>query len=228
MRLILQFTVIGFFSLMLLDSCKKDEVQLDRHEAYYGLEENRYVTYEVMEIVHNVDHLIPHDTSRYFLKTVVGDTFIDNQGRIAREFLRYKRVNPNDAWQQTDLWTAIIADNRAELMEENQRTVKLVFPIFLNKSWNANAFNTGSALDCYMNPIHVPLKVGALIFDSTLTVEQEDFFSMIDYRRKSEVYAKGVGLVKKYYKDLKISSFDTLNIIKGKELFYTCTGFGIQ
>lgn len=228
MRLIIHLLIISAFGSVLLFACKKDEVKLDRHEAYFGLEKNRFVTYEVMEIDHNIDHIIPHDTVRYLLKTVVGDTFIDNQGRVAREFLRYKRNNVNELWQQTDLWTAIIADNRAELIEENLRSVKLVFPLFLNKSWNANVFNGETELDCYMNPIHVPLKLGGLIFDSTLTVEQEDFFSMIDYRRKSEVYAKGIGLVKKYYKDLKINSFDTLNIVKGKELFYTCTGFGFQ
>jgi len=59
-------------------------------------------------------------------------------------------------------------------------------------------------------------------------VEQEEFFSLIDYRRKYEVYAKNVGLISKFYKDLKISGFDTTNVQSGTELFYTFIGYGFQ
>jgi hypothetical protein len=59
-------------------------------------------------------------------------------------------------------------------------------------------------------------------------VDQENFFSMIDYRRKSEVYAKNVGMISKYYKALKISNFDTVKVKYGKELFYKLINFGIQ
>jgi hypothetical protein len=51
---------------------------------------------------------------------------------------------------------------------------------------------------------------------------------MIDYRRKYEIYAKGIGLVHKYWKDIKISSFDTLNVTYGDEMFYTVIGYGFQ
>ena len=33
----------------------------------------------------------------------------------------------------------------------------------------------------------------------------------VSYQNQYEVYAKQIGLVKKYYKDLQISNFDTLN-----------------
>ena len=70
--------------------------------------------------------------------------------------------------------------------------------------------------------------VNGVSFDSTLVVEQEDFFSLIDYRRKYEVYANNVGLIQKYYKNLVINGFDTLNVKSGDELFYNCIGFGFQ
>lgn len=214
--------------LFLVYSCKKDTTKISLHQDYYDLTPGRYVEYQVMEIDHNVNHIIPHDTLRYYLRTVIGDTFIDNEGKIAREFIRYKRGALTEQWVQSDLWTTIISDSKAQLVEENQRVVKLIFPPAKGKEWDANAMNMQGKFLSYYKSVHVPYSIGNFAFDSTLVVEQDDFFSMIDYRRKYEVYAKNIGLVYKYYKDLQISSFDTLNIQQGTELFYTCIGYGIQ
>ncbi len=207
-------------------ACKKQAPPPSFHYNYYDVTPGRYVEYDVMEIVHDVTQSIPHDTSRYQLRTVIGDTVHDNEGRIARKYLRYTRPNASANWQIKDVWTTIIDQNRAELVEENQRVIKLVFAPSLSKEWNANAFNTNTALDCFYTNLHESMSLGALSFDSTLIVEQENFISFIDYRRKFEVYAKNVGLVKKYYKNLIINNYDTLNVKKGNELFYTCIGFG--
>jgi hypothetical protein len=222
---LLVFVTVLFAGLY---SCKKDEVSYDLHYGYFGLIPGRFVDYEVMEIKHDVDQSIPHDTNRYQLRTVVGDTIIDNEGRVAREFLRFKRTNASQSWVQTDIWTAIIVDRRAELVEENQRMIKLAFEPSENKEWNPNAFNTYDELTAYYRDIHQKSVLGSLTFDSTLVVEQEDFFSLIDYRRKYEVYAKNVGLISKFYKDLKISGFDTSNVQSGTEIFYNCIGYGYQ
>jgi hypothetical protein len=116
----------------------------------------------------------------------------------------------------------------AELTEENQRLVKLILPPTSNKKWNPNSFTVLPELEAYYMSIHTPKTLNSLVFDSTLTVEQEDFFSMVDYRRKYEVYAKNVGLVKKVFKDLIIAGFDKTNVQKGKELEFTCIDFGVE
>jgi hypothetical protein len=61
-----------------------------------------------------------------------------------------------------------------------------------------------------------------------LVVNEADELNLVRHDLQFDVYAKHVGLVRKYYKDLTISNFDSLNIQKGKELFYTCIGFGVQ
>jgi hypothetical protein len=215
--------------LLSLTACKKDEVIVDFNYEYFDLTEGRFMIYDVTEIRHDEGAFVKHDTSYYQLKTVIGDTVIDNIGRISREFLRYTRISESDPWILKDVWTSIIDQNRAELVEENQRVVKLVFKPTINKSWNANAFNTFEPLDCYYKNLHDPFQLNSLFFDSTLTVEQDDFFTLVDYRRKFEVYAKGVGLIKKYYKDLGIQNFDTVSGVKnGKELFYNLRSYGVQ
>jgi len=223
-----------YFGLLLLGltfvtSCKKDNDPPKFHYEYFDLTPGRYIDYDVMEVEHDITLAVEHDTDRYQLRTYIGDTIIDNEGRVARKFIRYKRPDASSPWVFSDVWTTIISGNRAELVEENQRMIKLVFAPTLSKEWNINAFNMNSEVLAYYRDIHESQSIGALNFDSTLVVEivnEEPNF--IAYKRKFEVYAKHVGLVYKHYKDLSIVSFDTLNVTKGTESYYRCIGYGFQ
>lgn len=215
-----------FFTL--LNACKKDNAPVDFQYDYYGLTIGRYIEYEVMEVTHDEGAAVLHDTIHYFLRTQIGDTIIDLEDRVANRFFRYKKLNLADDWNVTDLWTTVIDDRRAELVEENQRMVKLVFRPSKAKVWDHNAFNQDDEMQCYYRDLQVDKTINGFYFDSTVTVEQDSFFSYIDYRRKYEVYAKGIGLVYKYHKDLEIDQFDTLNVKNGKEIFYKVIGYGIE
>lgn len=211
----------------LLFSCKKDSEAPNFHYDYFPVSFGKYVVYKVREVKID-DALDQDDTLNYYLKTLIGDTIIDNEGRIARRYIRYIRTLPTDSWEFSDFYTTIIVNGRAELVEENQRIIKLVFAPTQYKEWNANAHNTMDALDCYYRDIHLAQTVGANTFDSTLVVEQEDFTSLIDYRRKFEVYAKGIGLVYKHFKDFKINNFDTTDITQGYEINLQAIDFGVE
>ena len=119
-------------------------------------------------------------------------------------------------------------NSNAELIEENERIIKLKFPVNSYTNWNANVFNSSSSLECFYEQIHSPKIINGLFFDSTATVNQGSDRNLIRFYKKQEVYAKGIGLVYKYYKDLNISNFDTLSITTGKELFLRPIQYGIQ
>ncbi len=208
-------------------SCKKNEPAPEYHYDYFPIETGRYVIYDVQEMVHD-DTLHLHDTIHYQLKTLIGDVFVDNAGRSAYEFLRFKRSDETQQWQTSDLWTVILDNNRLEIVEENQRIIRLVFAVSASKSWNPNAFNNLDEAEFYYEDLHKSKQIGNQTFDETVIVEQEDFFSLIDHRRKFEVYAKNVGLVQRYYKDLRINNFDTTDVVKGTEQYFTVKSFGIE
>lgn len=192
---------------------------------YFPQTQGCYVVYSVHEVV--VDSQInQRDTLDYFIKTLIGDTVIDNQGRIARKFERYTSANASGPWNIKDVWTCIIDGPRAELVEENNRTIKLVFAPSEDDEWNMNAYNTLDALDCYYSNLHQSYSLGSNTFSSTVTVEQEDFSSFIDSRRKYEVYARGVGMVYKYYRNFIINNGNPNNIKKGKLLIMSAVSFG--
>ena len=211
-------------------SCGKDEntYTMNYHETYYPLETGVYVDYEVIEIQHDENAAIPHDTTSYYLRTLISDTVIDNEGREAFKFIRLVRDDTNATWEISDVWTTISDDHRLELTEENRRKVKLIFPPKTYTTWDANVYNSLSPMQCIYEGIHEPYAVNLLNFDSTIRIEQDNVLNLVAYRRKYEIYANHVGLVKKHFKDLVISNFDTLNISSGSELMYNCIGFGIE
>ena len=222
------FLIAAISPFLLLNSCKKELVNRGQflYRSYYELKTGKFIEYDVMEISHDEFAAIKHDTSIYQLKCVIGDTFTDNAGRLAYTYVRYKRNNETEAWIESDLWSTIVFNNKAELVEENQRIVKLVFPISDFTTWNANQFNSDVKLNCTYTDLHKQFQINGFNFDSTLIVEQENKRNLIEFKRKYEIYANRVGLIKKQYKDLKISNFDTLNIKSGKEIFMTLTNYG--
>lgn len=223
------FIILSTVLFLLVLGCKKKSSEkIEMHYNYFGLIEGRYVIYDVKEMSHDIALKLQHDTISYQLKTVIGAEIIDNQGLKAREFKRYKRASNNDKWTISDMWTAVIDNYKAQLIEENQRVIKLIFAPTINKKWNPNAYNSLDSLHFYYTNIHTPCTLTNLTFDSTLIVQNDDFFSLIDYKVNKEKYATNVGLISKTYKNLTIANFDTLNVKKGNEIHFKCIEYGFE
>lgn len=222
-RLILLF--IGL-SIVFVSCKKKKEPAYKFHYEYFGLKQGRFIIYDAKEIIHLSDGT--SDTLIYQLKTVIGDTVHDNAGRVGYKYLRYKRNSSSDSWNISDVWFTILTENRGELIEENERIVKLVFAPTSDKTWDGNAFNNNPKLEYSYTDVHASQSYNGIYLDSTVTVIQEDVFNLIQWRKKSEVYAKNIGLVKKHYQHLEINNFDINNINTGKELFLTMSSYGVE
>lgn len=218
-------------ALMLLGvpACKKQDKSnsIDFHFDYFPMTEGRFVIYDATEIYHD-DASGIHDTSHFLLKTLVGQNYVDNAGRVGRELLRFKSFDNGLTWQTTDVWSQFVTDYRAELVEENKKLVKLVFVPSADKEWDVNVFNVSMPQNAFYSSIHDTYNVNTFTFDSTLTVVQADFFSLVDLQNQKEVYAKNVGLIQKYYKNLVIENFDTLSPKTGNEIFYNLVDFGVE
>ena len=153
------------------------------------------------------------------MKVVIEDTISDNLGRISWKYVRYVRDNALQNWVLSYVWMTLVDGNNAELVEENQRIIKMKSPIKSSTIWNANVFNNFVESTYSYDRINLSFDVNTLSFDSTVTVKQSEERNLVSFEKKLEVYAKGIGMVYKYYKDLSIANFDTLNIKEGKELY---------
>jgi hypothetical protein len=219
--------LLSFLSVFLI-ACEKDSQNSTSnwYKSYYDTSFGRFIDYEVTEINHDENAAIQHDTLNYFLRIRMDDTIVDNLGRIATKYVRYKKNNVNDPWQLSDVWTTIVDGANAELVEENQRKVKLKFPINEFTKWDANVFNLDEKLDCSYENMHVSRSINGLFFDSTIMVNQGEKRDFLRFYKRKEIYANGIGMISKYLKDLDISNFDTLQIKSGKETYMQVINFG--
>lgn len=214
--------------LLIVFACKKksDNTPVDFGYDFYPIQTGHFIEYDVLEIEHDTLAAVKHDTSRYQLRIVFGDTILDLENEVAQRYSRYVRDSSNQSWNFKDLWTTKISGNRAELVEENQRKIKLVFRPTYDKEWDMNVFNDLDEQLCEYSDIDIAYEINGFHFDKALIVQEADFKSLIDYHQAYSVYARGVGLVRKYYKWLEIYDFDTTKINKGTEIYFKLTDFG--
>ncbi len=209
---------------MTVFSCKKTDDPIF-HTEYFGLIPGRYVIYDVIDITHDAQ-VSQHDTLIYQLKTHWGEQYIDNEGRVCRKFRRYTRDSSTATWQLKDTWYGLIDGIRAELVEENQRKVKLVFAPTLEKAWDENAYSTQVKQDCYYIDIHKTKTFANVEFDSTVVVEKIDETNALITKRFYEVYAKNIGLI--YYHFMDNDYQFSTEVYKGKELYMTFNSAGFE
>jgi hypothetical protein len=200
-------SIIALPAVFLWPSCKKNPATPpDVGYSYFPDATGKYVVYEVDSVFQN-DTLNSKDTLRYLLKEVIESIFTDNEGRPSMRIERYmKYYNPQVPysqmqWQLKDVWMATRTSTTAEKVEENVRYLKLVFPLSKGKDWNGNVYNTKPEWEYQVTEYDKPLVLGALSFDSTLTVEQINRNILTRTEYSVEKYARNVGLI---YKEMLI------------------------
>jgi hypothetical protein len=140
----------------------------------------------------------------YQLKTEVVDSLPSTGGNTTYVIYRSTRNTDNDPWTYLDTWSMRMTDTEAVVSEENLSYVKLVFPAGNGRTWNGNKFNNGDQDDYDMTLVDKAYSVDGQNFDKTLTVNQEDNQDFIVYQdKRSEVFARGVGLIYKETTQLK-------------------------
>jgi hypothetical protein len=213
-------------------ACKDEEairlVPDDYH--YFPLEIGSWIVYDVDSTVHlDIDDQTNQpDTSiayyHYQLKETIDSSFIDGQGDTASRILREIRMSDTLPWNFLNIWTCKRNANSAQRIEDNIRFVKLSFPISSGVSWNGNAFNTLPGEEYMFEEVHQRLAVGPYVFDSTVTVNQEEFISLINRIVRKEKYARMVGMVSRQRDSLNINGLgETIN---GVEFRQTVNSYG--
>ncbi len=217
---------LALLFLLSLVSCKKNE-GVSLHQDYQPMDSGKYIIYSAKDIVHD-DLTNIHDTTEYMLKVKIGADYLDNEGRPNKEYIRYKSLDNGATWNISDVWYLYRDVYRMELIEENQRKIKLAYAPTLDKEWDLNAYNEEDEQEVRYDEVHNEYSVSGTSFDSTVTVLQDDFYSLVDYSQQFEVYAKNIGMVQKYYKDLRIIDFDTNKVQKGTESYLIYLSHGVE
>jgi hypothetical protein len=207
--------IIGSVYFALLTACKKEIIPNDNillGKEYFPITKDHTIEYAIDSIIYN-DFNKSTDTFRMQFKDVIGESFYDNEGRESYVVNRYSRQDDTYLWKDLMTFYATKTNFRVEVVENNLRMIKIVFPVKLKTYWSGNiyipaqiddklkwlwnwnytytyinqTFNTGLA--SFSNTIEV---IG--INDSTNNPEQfPDAIANKTYSK--EVYAKNIGLI---------------------------------
>lgn len=210
-------SALFFILLLLFAACQKDEEELpERHYDYFPVEPGHSVTYEVDSIRHD-SALKLHDTSHYFIRESITERFIDQEGRTSYRIERHRKDSMSGEWRIADVWVANRNERRAERVEENRRFTKMIFPIRSGRRWDGNAYNDLSETKYRYRSVHQERRIGNETLDSTVEVLQKDVDNLIRTEFAKEVYALGIGMVKK--EDVDLNTYTSGEIRKGSELY---------
>jgi hypothetical protein len=153
-----------------------------------------------------------HDTTyyKYRIKELLEAKFVDNEGRAAVRLVRYiKKYNDtvsydNMPWSIKDVWNYTKTTTTLEIVEEDIRFTKLVFPVKEDATWNGNANNSLGNWEYEYSSTNKAETINGAAFDNVLTVTQRnDKNNAIHREYYVEKYAKDVGMVYREIKDLK-------------------------
>jgi hypothetical protein len=199
------------FGGLLFTNCKQtpDEYTTDLGLEYFPLEVGKFIEYQVDSTIFDPNG----DTTVFFSKTLVKeeivDTLHDNIGNVLYKVEHFERAADTLPWTIKKVLTESIQGNQAIRTEDNLRFIKLVFPVKTNSTWNGNInFNdglivtvAGETLEMFKGWSYRTIQandaasIGDFQFAETATVEEANNENLIELRRSSSTYAKGIGLV---------------------------------
>jgi hypothetical protein len=192
----LWFSLIG---AVLLAGCSKDPAAVGPtlfRTDYFPVSAGRYWVYDVDSLFRN-DFTGKTDTFHFQLKEYIDTVFADGDGKPSGRLERYLRSRAQDPWVLRQVWSLRKNGDRAEKLEDNQRIIKIQFPLFSNKIWNGNALNAMGPQNYTAVRFWQQYRLGAIEFDSTIQVVSLADTTLVALSYEEERYSKGVGLIGK-------------------------------
>lgn len=220
LKRLLPLLIIACVFATVFFACKKttDNNNYTTHDhGYYPLKIGKYVVYDVDSIIWDDFHCVV-DTHHYQMRYDVTDTFTDNQHRFSYTINVLNRKADTMQWQVDHVFYVTDSASRLEVVENNLRFIKLVYPVTEGTTWKGNAYipsadqdytyfdnwnykyvNTGQSFDN-----------GKVRYDNTVTVTEDNDslntppnYSFRTYAK--EAYSYNVGMI---YRELIHWTYD--------------------
>jgi hypothetical protein len=191
---------------------------------FFPSEVGHFVTYKVDSIVYDdFYNPVKIDTFSFLIKELIDAELEKNAGKKTQRIVRFIKKNDTLNWEVESAITHQITSTTAEIVEDNQRYIKLIFPPKENNSWNGNAYNTLPKQIYKYKNINKKIELASFTFDTTLTVVQIDEENLIEKIYSEERYAINVGLV--YKKNTSLKTNVNGSIKSGFDVTYTVIDF---
>ena len=200
--------------LILLFSCKREETSSIMDQLnYFPVDSGHWVVYKVDSVYFDVP-AGRRDTYSFFLKESFAGSYLDNEDRTTILLHRLISDDLNSDFEMKDVWAINVLGRSIEVVEENNRFIKLSFPLRRGGNWKGNSYiDTDKTDNSYLedwtyevSDIDIPVTIDSLIYDSCVTVEQGNISSDHFWYYGEEIYSKHIGLISKKRYNLRSNS----------------------
>lgn len=183
--------------------------------GYYPLQPGHFVIYDVDSVIWN-DVDCSRKERHLNIRYMVADTFTDDMGRPSFRIDVHQRIADTGIWRANTVIYATPTDSGLDVVMNNVRSEKLVFPVSDGAVWlgNRNVDTNEKENKIYLGWLYQyvnylqPYNNGRLNFDNTITVNEVNDslsnpdlypgkFASRNYAR--EVYGYDVGMIYKEF-----------------------------
>lgn len=194
---------------------------------FYPIQTGRYSIYDVEEITYGI---ISFDTVSYQLRETIFDSIVSID-QVTYLIRRDVRSDAEEAWESDSVWSVTRRATFLSITENGIPFIKLTFPVDLDNEWDGNSLNANNELTYYYQGLSNSI-VDSISTEDHIRVVIEDIeenITGVDLR--SEVYARGIGLVEKdYFTQVNCTSSncgaDLGEVIGGRSLKQTLVEIG--
>jgi hypothetical protein len=168
----------------------------DPGHAYFPDRVGTWVEYQVDSIWRD-DWFQVYDSVSYRMKQVVAAHYVDPAGRNAMRIERFKWINGQ--WLIRDVWTGVRSATGLEIAEENERKLKISFPVREGRRWDVNVLNTLKELEVAARDVGTSYTLNGQTHGTTFLVKNTVPVNLVERRDLEERYASGIGMIEHYW-----------------------------
>ncbi len=189
--------VIVLSGLLLLISCHEQRVAKPRAlgKDFYPIEIGQYRIYDVEEIQYK---LIGFDTIQYQLRETFFDSIV-SLDQVSYLIKRDRRDNHGDVWVSDSVWVATPTKHILSINENNIPFIKLTFPVKVGAEWDGNSLNSKGEGTYYYQSLSEAIIDSIAVEDHIRLIIEDIPRNIVNQDERSEIYARGIGLVQKKY-----------------------------
>lgn len=202
------FFMVSYGMMLATQSCNPEGGSLSSPPNYLPLRVGNYWIYHVNETQITLSVEVDFE---YDLQAQITDSIPNAIGGFSYVLSRSKRNEATEPWQPFDTWLIRSDEKEVVMTEGTVPFVRITFPIKNNKTWNGNAYNNietgkfctinGALVECdqyTFADVGQPFGTSSSLFENTITIIQSNDPDLITrYDIRKEIYAAGIGLIKK-------------------------------
>jgi hypothetical protein len=191
-----KYAFICYMFILIAASCTKNETitYSNLGYAYFPIDSGWVKTYTVDSIAYN-DNDQSVDTFHFLLQERFLGNIVGIEGEYYREIERLVQTDTNKIWEPRNSYFVSKTNNNVQVIDENIRVVKMVFPIGNVLSWNGNQYNNLGRRTFFLQNIYAPFNNGDTTFGKCITIQEALANNAIEEILVKNVYQDGIGLV---------------------------------